>query len=106
MSSNRELRDAIKRKRNGPTLGGIVIESSGHRENAIDCIHTCAFVVCDLKDKMLKEYFSFKTAIDALTSKLNELEVLVQKFETFEQERAMELAKSEYDLSTDEDVKP
>jgi hypothetical protein len=55
---------------------------------------------------MLKEYFSFKTAIDALTSKLNELEVLVQKFETFEQERAMELAKSEYDLSTDEDVKP
>lgn len=106
MSNNRELRDEIKRKRSAPTPGGFIIKSTGQRESAIDRVNACAFVANDLKEKMLKEYFSFKTALDALVSKLNELEVLIQKFESLEQERVVKLAKSEYELSTDEDAMP
>ena len=63
MSSDRALRDEIKCKRNGPTLGGVSILSSGQRENLIDRIHACAFVDGDLKERMLKEYFSFKSSM-------------------------------------------
>jgi hypothetical protein len=103
MSSDRALREEIKRKRNGPTPGGVSILSSGQRENLIDRINACVFVSGDLKDRMLKEYFSFKSSIDALTSKLNKLEVLLQKFDAIEQQRELKKAKSEYEQSTDDE---
>jgi hypothetical protein len=99
-----ELKAEAKRKRNGPTPGGIFVESSGKREEYIDRINACAFVAIDLKDKMLKEYFAFKSSVDALAAKLNDLEVLIQKFEIVEQRRNLEDIKEPYELSTDDEA--
>jgi hypothetical protein len=95
MLANKKIKQEIKSRRSPPTPGGVAIGSCNIREKYIERINNCAFV-----EKMLKEYFLFKIAIDAMTAKLNELEVLVQKFESFEQERKVKEAKDEYDLST------